>query len=148
MDKANTGLTTTPDAHEKPAEAADRLEQQADTLRDNLGGLVAELDHRRHAAARRYGKPAAISGIVLTVGVIAALVWRKLHRKRSAAFGVGMVLGRVLPRRKKGEPVKREPSVTKKVIGAAAAAAASIAARHLMSRLLPGPEPGKPAKAS
>jgi len=126
---------------EDPTEKAERLEEQSDALRDKLGGLVSELDHRRHEAARKYGKPLAISSIVVGVGVIAALVWRRVHRKRSTAFGVGMALGRVLPRRKRErEPVKKEPSVIKKALGAAAAAAASIAVRHLMSRVLPAKE--------
>jgi hypothetical protein len=145
MDQGKNGVnepTKTQDPKEDPKETAERLEEQSDKLREKLGGLVSELDHRRHQAARKYGKPAAIGSIILGVGIIAALVWRRVHRKRSTAFGVGMALGRVLPRRKQ-EPVKKEPSVMKKALGAAAAAAASIAARRLASSLLPEKENAK-----
>jgi hypothetical protein len=74
-----------PDGAESPEGAADRLERQADVIRDELTGLVGELDHRRRVAVprlQRLAKPlAVVAGASLVVGVVAT--WRRARRRRA-----------------------------------------------------------------
>jgi hypothetical protein len=81
----------------EPVEArADRLERKAEAIREELGDLVGELDHRRRAVAPRLrlltplAKPlAVVAGVGLVVGV--AGVWRRSRRARRRAGRVRRV---------------------------------------------------------
>jgi hypothetical protein len=136
MDK---GEDRVKDPVKDPERRADQLEQKADAIRTDLDGLVGELDHRTHNAMRRYVKPIAIGAAALVVGVVSFLVWRKLRRRLPSRID----RLRTALRRAVAHPdrvAKPAPSVAKKIIAAATAGAASVAARRLVARALPDTE--------
>ena len=69
-------------------EEARRLEGEISALREDLGGLVAELDRRRHELMdvklqlRRHARGAAVTGLGLAGG-IALLVMLRVRRARA-----------------------------------------------------------------
>ena len=90
MDKRTDGLVET---NEPSAEAQARdLEQEVDAIRDELGGLVGELDRRRHRAA----KPAMLGAAALAVGAAAfagIVMWRRRARSNTAMGFIRELLG-------------------------------------------------------
>lgn len=70
-----------------PERAAEQLEEDIEKIRDNLGALVGELDHRRHEALnprlqlRRHGRALAI-GALAVLGVMAGGVALRQARQR------------------------------------------------------------------
>lgn len=132
MDQGEDRVTAGP---KDPEKRADQLEQKADAIRDDLDGLVGELDKRAHNAMRRYVKPIAIGAAVLVAGIVSLLVWRRVRRRPSTLDRLGSAL-----RRAAAHPdrvAKPSPSIAKKIIAAATAAGASVAARRLVGRVLP-----------
>jgi hypothetical protein len=84
-------IEVSPDGHNvpqpSPDEAVRLLGAQIAALRDELGGLVAELDRRRHEVldlrlqVRRH-VVAAIATAVSTVGAMAGIIWLGISRAR------------------------------------------------------------------
>lgn len=121
------------------------LKQEIDQIRDDIGGLVTELDHRRHdlfdveRQVRRHGGLLAIVGVGL-IGVTAGavLLTRRRHRARrslpSLAVRAGKALVRLVndPERQSPPP----PSIGRKIVTAAGAAAASVLVRRLLQHLI------------
>jgi ElaB/YqjD/DUF883 family membrane-anchored ribosome-binding protein len=136
-----------------PAEKAERLEKDIEDIRDNLGNLVGELDHRRKEAfdirlqLRRHPWPLAI-GAVAVVGLVAGgLIWRHARRPRYPRLAkrwrdvrqaVALAAGRARP-----EPSPRtraKVSVPKQIAAAAGASLASVVARRLAERFVRRPD--------
>jgi hypothetical protein len=121
------------------------LQQEIEEIRDNIGGLVTELDHRRHAffnvgaQVRRHGLSLAIAGVAL-VGLAAGGFWFARRRTRAqrtlpARLGrIGQALGRMVKHPERQAPPP--PSAGRKILTAAGAAAASILVKRLMQRLV------------
>jgi len=92
MGEATVDVTDTGDgaAAEAGGEATERaIEQDIDRLRDQLDGMVGELDRRRHEALdvrlqlRRHGTAVATVGVVATVLVVGGFVaWRNARRRQ------------------------------------------------------------------
>jgi hypothetical protein len=75
-----------------PEAQARDLEQEVDAIRDELGGLVGELDRRRHRA----GKPALLGAAALAIGAAALagiVMWRRRARSNTAMGFVRELLG-------------------------------------------------------
>lgn len=140
MDQGKNGVTSDggPEPRrptEDPERKAEELDEKAEAIRENLTGLMNELDHRRHELVRRYVKPIGIGLGIVGLGVAAVLGWRRWGRKPSKAVGLVGALGRVAahPERVGAAP---QTSVAKRVLGAAAAAVVSVAARQLATHVL------------
>jgi len=118
-----------------PERKAEELDEKAEAIRENLTDLVNELDHRRHELVRRYVKPIGIGVGILGVGVVAVLAWRRWAHEPSKAEQLAAALRRVVAHPERaGAPA--QASVLKRVVGAAAAAAVSVAARRLATQVL------------
>ena len=126
------------DGSPKPEEVAGEI----DVLRSELGGLVAELDRRRHEAfdvRLQLGRhPLVLAGVAtvaaLAVGGAIAIVVRNARRRRRPAARVREVraaLGRLAdhPRR-----VAAEPSISNKLLTAALVALATTLVKRLTER--------------
>ena len=127
---------------------AERLQHEIESVRENLGGLVSELDHRRHEAfdvglqLRQHAVPLIIAGTAL-LGVTAGGVTLAIRRSRARnsfparALRLGQAFKRMAehPERQAAPP----PNLGLKILAAAGAAAASMLARRLMQRLLASP---------
>jgi len=84
MDEGTNGVDARgePVASESSEDAADRLEHQAEAIREKLTGLVSELDHRRQGVPWHLLKPlAVVGGVGLIVGGARAW-WRARQRRR------------------------------------------------------------------
>jgi len=108
-----------------PAEGVNRLEERAGEIRENLSELVDELDHRRH----RLTKPLVV-GVIALVGLSLSgvILWRRTRRRPSRMEELARALRRI---GKHPEDVAQEPSVGKKIAGAAGVALATVAVRRL-----------------
>jgi hypothetical protein len=124
---------------------AERLQHEIESVRENLGGLVSELDHRRHEALnvglqlRRHALPLAIAGAALlglTAGGIALAIRRSRARNSLPARAVrlGQAFKRMVDHPEQQAPPP--PNLGLKILAAAGAAAASVLARRLMQQLL------------
>ena len=92
MGEATVDVTDTGDgaAAQAPGEATERaIEHDIDRLRDQLDGMVGELDRRRHEVfdvrlqLRRHGTAVATVGVVAAVLVVGGFVaWRNARRRQ------------------------------------------------------------------
>jgi hypothetical protein len=111
------------------SDAPAALEAQAEVIRDNVGALVGELDRRR----KRLVPPLVASGLVM-LGLAVGAAWLLGRAAPSRARRLQEALRRATDH---PERVAREqPNVAKKILAAAGAAAASVAARKLAQRWL------------
>jgi hypothetical protein len=129
---------------ESPRETVRQLAGQITKLRDDLGGLVTELDRRRHEALdvklqiRRNAREITFTSVAL-IGVAAGSVWLNIwrHRRRkrvSARVGrLQQAMSRMIER---PERVAAEPTVTMKIITAAANAAAATLIKKVLERVV------------
>jgi hypothetical protein len=126
-----------------------RVEGEIQSLRGELGGLVAELDRRRHEAfdlrlqLRRHPVAAAIAaaGAALVVGGLLAVAVRsrRQHRRPSMrARETRRALARLLDH---PDRVAAEPSITNKVATAVLSLAATMIAKRILERQLPPERP-------
>jgi hypothetical protein len=127
-----------------PRGAVRLLEGQITGLRDELGALVTELDRRRHEAldlrlqVRRHKREIALTGAVLA-GMAVGYLWVSVSRgRRRQRFGARLgrfqqAVNRMVER---PERVAVEPTVTRKILGAAASAAAATVIRKVLARAL------------
>ncbi|MBC8134021.1 MAG: hypothetical protein H7X95_13640 [Deltaproteobacteria bacterium] len=130
-----------------PEKRADQLEDEIEEIRDNLGGLVTELDHRRHRlnplnALEQYPWAIAIGGVVLVGAAWGGIALHNAReRERSSWRGrskqLQATLGRAVDRPDKGPGAG--PNVGMKVLTAACTAAAAVVARRLVTRFLTPP---------
>jgi HAMP domain-containing protein len=131
-------------------ETVGKVSGEIESLRGELGALVAELDRRRHEAfdlglqARRHPVAVAVvaATIALAVGGLIALVvagQRRRQRPTEKIKETRRALARIMdhPHR-----VGRDPSIPRKVVAAAATAAAAALAKRLVQRkVAPTPAP-------
>jgi hypothetical protein len=128
-----------------PRQDVGRVAGEIDSLRGELGGLVAELDRRRREAVdlrlqlRRH--PVLVASVVagaaiLVGGALAALVTARRHRQRPSvrARNTRRALARLLehPHR-----VAAEPSMANKIATAVGIAVATTLAKRLVVRSVP-----------
>jgi hypothetical protein len=125
-----------------PRGAVRLLEGQITGLRDELGELVAELDRRRHQAldvklqVRRHKREIALTGALLA-GMAVGFLWVSVRRnRRRQRFGAQVgrfqqAMSRMIER---PDRVAAEPTVTSKVLGAVASAAAATVIRKVLAR--------------
>jgi hypothetical protein len=124
-----------------------RVAGEIDVLRHELGGLVAELDRRRHEAldvrlqARRH--PVLVAAVVtvgaLLVGGAIALIVREARERRKPtrrARDIRAAVGRLVERPRE---VASKPSIGNKVATAVGVAIATGIARRLLERSMPPP---------
>jgi hypothetical protein len=122
-----------------------RVAGEIDVLRDELGGLVSELDRRRHEALdlrlQMKRHPVLIATVAtvaaLLVGGALALIVRTAQQQRrptARAREVRRALSRLVehPRR-----VAAEPSITNKIVAAVGVAVATALAKRLLERTIP-----------
>jgi hypothetical protein len=134
MDKRTAGVNDERSKPADPAVEAERLEEKVEAIRANLGGLVGELDRRRHrltAAGKRVLPYAAGVAGAAALAMVGALIWR---RRNQPSRGRQMLAAL---RRISAHPDrvgKSEPLVIKKILAASGAAAASMLIRRLMER--------------
>ncbi len=116
-----------------------------DVLRDEIGGLVAELDRRRHEAfdvglqLRRHPlvAAAAVSTVALVVGGLVAAAIRARRRRQSRveqARRLRRAFGRMV---RHPEEFDREPGILERVAMAAVGVAATTLAKQLVQRAVP-----------
>jgi hypothetical protein len=129
----------------RPDEAVGRVSGEIDMLRNELGGLVAELDRRRHEAldlglqARRHPVLVATVATVaaLVVGAaIAVIVRGRRERRRPTvrARETRRALSRLFEH---PDRVAAEPSIANKLATAVGVAVASALAKRLVDRSVP-----------
>lgn len=129
---------------EEPKKLAEELEHEIEEIRDNLGGLVSELDHRRHRlnplnAVGRYPWPFAVGGVVMIGLVLGGIAWHSARaRERDRLVNRGKRLRDALKRavEKPEKVAEPPPNLGMKILTAAGTAAAAVAARRLTTRML------------
>ena len=127
MDEGTPGVEAKASA---PDEAVQRLEERAGEIRENLGELVDELDHRRHRATEPL-VVGAVALVALSLGGV--ILWRMTRRRPARMEELARALRRI------GEhpaDVAQEPSVGKKIAAAAGATLATLVVRRLWQEAL------------
>ena len=126
----------------------EELQREIETIRENIGGLVSEIDHRRHdlfnvgSKLRKHGMSLAIGGVAL-ISVAAGGLLLARHRARvrqslpARAARIKAALVRVVDHPERQAPPPQ--SIGLKILAAAGTAAASILVRRLLQRLLDDP---------
>jgi hypothetical protein len=128
------------DSERSPDQDAARLEGEIEAIRDKLGGLVRELDHRRHRlnplnAVARNPWPFAVGGAMLLGCVVGGVVWHRAREREQAVWSGNRLLRQVRRR----DPGNREPVVQRPLslgVKVLTAAAAAVMARRLVGRLV------------
>jgi hypothetical protein len=128
-----------------PENQVDSLELEVERIRHNIGELVRELNHRRHAAFdlklqfRQHAGRLVLVGVAvaaLIAGTI-ALAAARLRRRRSIRTRVTKL--RDALRRISAHPervAERQPNVPRKVLAAGGTAIASALGKKLAKRLV------------
>lgn len=135
-------------------ELVSRVSGEIDTLRSDIGNLVAELDRRRHELfdlklqAKRHpvALAVAVAGAALVLGGLVALAMRsrrERHRPSRRAREVSHAVARLLEH---PDRVAAEQSTRDKILVAAGVAAGTAVARRLVDRFV-GPTPAAPRRA-
>ncbi|MEO5767510.1 MAG: hypothetical protein ABIS92_04095 [Polyangia bacterium] len=140
-------VSADPDQEENPEKRAEQLEHEIEEIRDNLGGLVRELDHRRHRlnplnAISHYPWPVALGSAALLGLVVGGVVLHRARaRERDSLLNRGKRLQSALRRAmdKPDKVAETEPNVGMKVLTTMATAVAAVAARRLASRIFAQP---------
>lgn len=127
-----------------------RVSGEIDSLRGELGALVAELDRRRHEAldlrlqVRRHPVAAALVAVALAaaVGGLVAFAVRDRRRRRRPSVRARETRRAIARLLSEPERVAAEPSAASRALGVAATAAATALARQLLQG-----RAAKPARA-
>lgn len=142
---------TTPGVGDEDEPDPERLKQEIDGIRRNLGGLVGELGRRRHEAldlrvqVSRHPLPFILGGIVVTglIGVaVAVFVHQRREQRRLATrlrrwpprlHQLRLALSRAVNH---PDRVANPPGVGRKMLAAGGSAAAATLGTHLAARLI------------
>jgi hypothetical protein len=128
MDEGTRGVGGSPDGD------VSRLEHRAEAIRENLGELVDELDHRRHRAV----KPLLIAAAAVAgLGLAAVIVSRRRRRPPSRAREVALAIQRLGQHPERVAQAK--PLVGKQIAAAAGAALVAVVVRRLAQSLIKVP---------
>jgi len=133
MDKGTAGMTPGADA-DQPAS----IEREIEAIRGHLGGLVTELDHRRHGlnpivAAKRHPAIFAVAGVMLTGAVVTAiLVHNARKRRRHSWLGRGKRLTSTLNELMQGKAAAASPNLGVSMLSALATAAAGVVGKRMV----------------
>ena len=127
-----------------PRESSRQLEGEIAMLRDELGGLVAELDRRRHELTdvKLQAKRHALGTTLTAVGLLASaagFVWLgawHARRRRTTTARIGRLREAVSRMVERPERVAAEPSVPARILTAAATAAVATAMKKVLDRAL------------
>ncbi len=133
-------------------ETVGKVSGEIDSLRGELGALVAELDRRRHEAldlglqVRRHPVAVAVAAVTLAlaVGGLVALVvagQRRRQRPTEKLKETRRALARIMDQPHRGG---RDPSIPRKVVAAAATAAAATLVKRLIQRQVPRAPASRP----
>jgi hypothetical protein len=123
----------------------ERLEQEVDQIRGNIGGLIRELNHRRHEALdiklqfRRHAGRVVLVGVAVVALVAGgiALFAARLRRRHSIRARVNRL--RTALRRIAAHPervAERTPTVSRKMMAAGGGAIASAFGKRIAKRLI------------
>jgi len=123
----------------------DRLEQEVDRIRGNIGELVRELNHRRHEAfdlklqLRRHTARVVLAGVALIGLVVGGIAYAaaRVRRRRSIRARVNRL--REALRRIGAHPervAKETPSVSHKLLAAGGGAIATAVGKKIAKRLV------------
>ena len=135
MGEGTTGLNA-----EAPRETARQLDADIGRLRQELGGLVGELDRRRHELldvrlqVRRHAVGATVAGFSL-VAAAAGLVWLGVwHERRQQGLlarsgRLRQALSRAMDR---PERVASQPTIPERIVGGILTAAAAAVVKKLL----------------
>jgi hypothetical protein len=119
---------------------ADELQHEIESIRDDLAGMVGELDRRRHELLdlRRHAVPLIAIGAALLAVATGGITLAVARRRRRARLGPRLERLREALERMIDKPnrVANTPGVGRKIVGAGGAAAASVLAKHLAKRLV------------
>lgn len=121
---------------------ADQQEHQVEAIREHLGGLLTELDRRRHAVSparlARHFPFAAVLGVATLAGVAAgAIAWKVRQSKRDNTLPRRISRLKLAVRRAVNRPeqvAKPEPNLPMKVATAIAVTAAGAITKRLIVR--------------
>ena len=125
-----------------PRESSRQLEGEIAILREELGGLVAELDRRRHELmdiklqARRHALGATLTGVGLLASA-AGFVWLgawRARRRRTVTARLGRLREAVSRMVERPERVATERGIPARILTAAANAAAATAIKKVLER--------------
>jgi hypothetical protein len=133
---------------DKPAsdDKAQALQKDIEQIRGNLGGMVSELDRRRHdlfdvrKQLSRHAIPLALTGLALLGVAVGGVALAARRRRQREAFGARLVrLRRAFARMiDKPERVASAPSPERKIASAGAASIVSVLAKRLAERAANG----------
>jgi hypothetical protein len=132
-----------------PEDKAKALQEEVVEIRDDLTGLVNELDHRRHdlfdvrKQLSRHAIPLVLGGLGV-VGLVAggwALAARRRRRRQALSSRVARLRQALARMIDKPERVARSPGTAERIAGAAATAIVSVVARRLAERMIRRPRP-------
>jgi hypothetical protein len=123
----------------------EKVEHEVETIQQNLGGLVGELDHRRkelfdlRLQLRRHAVPLIVAGSALFVLIAAGITTAVIRRRRQRTLRARAGRLREALRRMTAHPdqvAEASPHVGKKIASAGGSAAASVIGKKLAQRLL------------
>jgi hypothetical protein len=127
-----------------PRQAAEQLQGEIEALREELGPLVAEVDRRRHEMVdvklqlRRHAWQVAAGAAGLAV-VVAGIVWlgvRRASKQRRLLYRAARLREGVARLIEHPQRVAPDPSLSRKLLTAAATAAVGAAATKGMERMV------------
>ena len=134
-----------------PDDKAEALAEDIEKIRGRLGGMVSELDHRRHdlfdmrKQLARHAVPLVLTGLALLGLAAGGIALSARRRRQRETFGARLqrlrqALARMID---KPERVASAPSPERKIATAAAAALASVVVKRWAERIASGDHPGR-----
>jgi hypothetical protein len=147
MDEGTPGVNKPDQKGDLPPEKkAEQLEEDIEQIRDTLGDLVGELDHRRHRAfnvglqIRRHAWTLAIGAGVIVAAAVGGVMLKRLRQRRRATVSnrLRRLAERMSPKARRKEKEKeaamaslKNAPIPRQVLAAAATAVASVLARRI-----------------